>query len=130
PKFELPPAVARFLATKLHYAVDELERKLRVDKLIEGRVTMLRLAGDLDGAFPREKLVDGLEGTVVVDCDAIGRIQPAGAAEWRSFVQQATPLVEQLYLTRVPPAMLEKVCRKDDLGPKAQVLLLALPYNC
>src|SRR5262245_9643303 len=32
-RFELPPAVAAFLGSKLDYAVSELNRKLRVDKL-------------------------------------------------------------------------------------------------
>ncbi|MBA2544544.1 MAG: hypothetical protein H0V17_33180, partial [Deltaproteobacteria bacterium] len=130
PRFELEPAVAGFLASKLSYAVGALARKLRVDKIIEARVTYLRPVGDLDAAFPREKLIDGLEGTVVVDAGAIGRIQPAGAAEWRAFVTSATPLIEALYLADVPPALLEKVCGKGDLGAKAQVLSLTLPYTC
>jgi anti-anti-sigma regulatory factor len=129
-KFELEPAVASFLATKLNYAVSDLNRKLRVDKVIEGRTTYVKLAGDLDGSFPRDKLAEGLEGTVIVDLGAIGRIEPAGAAEWRSFVQMVTPLVDQLYLAAVPPAVLEKLCSKEDLGAKAQVLTLTLPYTC
>jgi len=60
-KFELEPEVAGFLASKLNYAVSDLNRKLRVDKVIEGRTTYVRLAGDLDRAFPREKLAEGLE---------------------------------------------------------------------
>jgi ABC-type transporter Mla MlaB component len=129
-RFELPPAVATFLATRLDYAVRELDRKLRVDKVIEGRTTYLRLTGDLDRTFPRDKLAEGLEGAVIVDLGGIGRIEPAGAAEWRSFVQVVTPLVEQLYLVAVPPSMLEKLGGKDDLGAKAQVLTLTLPYRC
>ncbi len=129
-RVELPPAVAGFLASKLSYAVADLNRKLRVDKLIDGRVTYLRLTGDLDGAFPREKLAEGLEGTVILDLGGIGRIEPAGAAEWRGFVQMAAPLVEQVYLAHVTPAFLEKLCTRQDLGPKAQVLTFSLPYRC
>ncbi len=129
-KFELEPQVAAFLASKLDYAVAESVRKLRVDKVVEGRATYLRLAGDLDRTFPREKLAEGLEGTVVIDLAALGRIEPAGAAEWRSFVQMVTPLVEQLYLVAVQPAFLDKLGAKDDLGAKAQVLSCSLPYTC
>lgn len=129
-KFELEPAVASFLASKLNYAVGDLSRKLRVDKVIEGRTTYVRLTGDLDRAFPRDKLAEGLEGAVIVDLGGIGRIDPAGAAAWRGFVQMVTPLVEQLYLAAVPPAVLEKLCSKDDLGVKAQVVTLTLPYTC
>ncbi|HEV7558951.1 MAG TPA: hypothetical protein VGO00_25940, partial [Kofleriaceae bacterium] len=47
-KFELEPDVSAFLAAKLDYAVADVSRKLRVDKIIEGRITYLRLTGDLD----------------------------------------------------------------------------------
>jgi ABC-type transporter Mla MlaB component len=129
-RFELEPAVAGFLASKLNYVVSDLNRKLRVDKIIEGRTTYLRLAGDLDRTFPRDKLAEGLEGLVLVDLSSIGRIEPAGAAEWRRFVQMATPLVERLDLAAVPPAFLEKLCGRDDLGAKGSVVTLTLPYTC
>ena len=129
-RFELEPAVAGFLASKLNYIVSDLNRKLRVDKIIDGRTTYLRLAGDLDRTFPRDKLAEGLEGIVLVDLSSIGRIDPAGAAEWRRFVQMATPLVERLDLAAVPPAFLEKLCGRDDLGAKGSVITLTLPYTC
>ena len=129
-KFELEPEVANFLASKLNYAVADLNRKLRIDKVIEGRSVYLRLLGDLDKTFPREKLAEGLEGTVILDLSSIGRIEPAGAAEWRGFVKMVTPLVESLFLAGVPPAFLEKLCTPEDLGPKAQVVTLTLPYQC
>ncbi|MBX3159236.1 MAG: hypothetical protein KF773_24925 [Deltaproteobacteria bacterium] len=129
-KFELEPEVAAFLSSKLSYAVSDLSRKLRVDKVIEGRTTYLRLAGDLDGMFPREKLAEGLEGTVILDVGSVGRIEPAGAAEWRGFVQMVSPLVDALYLASVPAAFLEKLCGREDLGPKGMVLTFVLPFAC
>ncbi|MBA3502743.1 MAG: hypothetical protein M4D80_26270 [Myxococcota bacterium] len=130
PRFELEPEVANFLASKLNYVVSDLNRKLRIDKLIDGTTTYLRLVGDLERGFPREKLAEGLEGTVIVDLVSVGRIEPAGAAEWRGFVQMASPLVENLYLANAPPAFLEKLASKEDLGAKAQVVTLTLPYSC
>jgi anti-anti-sigma regulatory factor/ABC-type transporter Mla MlaB component len=129
-KFELDADLAAFLAAKLNYAVSDASRKLRVDKQIEGRATYVRMIGDLDSQFPRDKIAEGLEGQVVVDVGGVGRIEPAGAAEWRSFVQQITPLVESIHLVGVPPPFLEKLSRKDDLGEKGFVLTLTLPYAC
>ncbi len=129
-RFELSPEVESFLAARLNYAVSDVARKLRVDKMIEGRTTYVRLVGDLDASFPREKLADGLEGPVILDLSGLGRIEPAGAAEWRGFVQMVTPLVEQLNLVGVGPSFLEKLTRRDDLGTKAQVLTISLPYRC
>lgn len=128
--FELEPDVVGFLAAKLDYRIGTIDAKLRVDKIIDGRITYLRLAGDLNNSFPRDKLAEGLEGTVIADVTGVARVEPAGAAEWRSFVQQIAPLVEQLYLCGVQPAFLEKLCGKDDLGAKTQVTSFALPYAC
>ncbi|MDB4953066.1 MAG: hypothetical protein JWO36_635 [Myxococcales bacterium] len=127
---ELEPELIAFLAAKLDYRLGTIDAKVRVDKVIEGRITYLRLGGDLNNTFPRDKLAEGLEGTVIIDLTGITRVEPAGAAEWRSFVQAVTPLVEQLLLIGVTPAFLEKLCSKDDLGAKAQVVDLTLPYAC
>ena len=129
-RFELEPAVAAFLASKFDYPVGDLGRKLKLDKAVDGRLTYVRIAGDLDAHFPRDKLADGLEGAVVLDVASVGKIEPAGAAAWRGFVQVATPLAQELYLTGVAPAFLEKLCGRDDRGAKLQVLSCSLPYAC
>jgi anti-anti-sigma regulatory factor len=130
PKFELDPQVATFLAAKLNYAVSDSARRLRVEKTIEGRSTYLKIAGDLDGSFPREKLAEGLEGTIVLDVGGVGKIDPAGAAEWRGFLQMITPTCEQIVLLGCPPVFLERLTRQEDMGPKAQVMSFAMPYSC
>ncbi|HEX7836455.1 MAG TPA: hypothetical protein VF469_03280, partial [Kofleriaceae bacterium] len=129
-RFELEPEVEAFLAQKLNYAVSDLNRKLRVDKVIEGRLTYLRLSGDLDGSFPRDKLAEGLEGTVIVDLGAIGKIEPVGAVAWRGFVQLVVAAAERVYLASAPPAFIEKLCTRDDLNPKVQLLTVLMPYTC
>lgn len=128
--FELDPAVVDFLSAKLDYRIGVLDAKLKIDKAIDGRLTYLRLTGDLNNSFPREKLAEGLEGTVIVDLAGVQRVEPAGAAEWRSFVTTVTPLVEQMFLVGVQPAFLEKLCGKDDLGAKTLVTTFTLPYAC
>lgn len=128
--FELEPDLIQFLAAKLDYRVGTIDQKVHVDKIIEGRLTYLRLSGDLNNTFPREKLAEGVEGMVILDVDGVTRVEPAGAAEWRGFVSAVTPLVEQMYLVGVQPAFLEKLCGKDDLGPKGIVVDFVLPYAC
>ena len=128
--FELAPELVQFLAAKLDYRVGALDAKLKVDKVIDGRITYLRFTGDLNNTFPRDKLAEGLEGTAIVDLTAVPRVDPAGAAAWRGFVQQVAPLVEQIALIGVAPAVLERICTKEDLGAKAAVLDFVLPYAC
>ncbi|MBP6630182.1 MAG: hypothetical protein KBG28_06625 [Kofleriaceae bacterium] len=127
---ELPAEVAAFLAQQLDYAVADLGRKLKVDKAIDGRVTVLKLAGDLDGTFPKDKLAEGLEGTVALDVAGLGRIEPAGAAHWRAWIRQVTPVVDGVYLLGAGPAVLERLAQRDDLGAKAQVVTASLPFTC
>jgi len=129
-RFQLEPEVEAFLASKLNYAVSDLNRKLRIDKVIEGRTTYLRLNGDLDGNFPRDKLAEGLEGTVIVDLGAIGKIEPVGAMQWRGFIQLVAPAAERVYLASAPPTFIEKLCTRDDLNPKVQLLTVLMPYSC
>lgn len=129
-QFELDHEVAAFLSSKLNYTVSESARRLRIDKIIEGRSTYLKLAGDLDGSFPREKLAEGLEGTIIIDIAGMGKIDPAGAAEWRGFVQMISPAAESIFLLGTPPGFLEKLTKPEDLGPKAQVITFAMPYSC
>jgi len=128
--FELEADVVSFLAAKLNYRVGTIDSKLKVDKFIEGRLTYLRLTGDLNNSFPREKLAEGVEGTVILDVTHVPRVEPAGAAEWRGFMQMVAPLVDSVLVTGVQPALLEKVCGRDDLGAKGVVVDLVLPYSC
>lgn len=129
-RFDLEPEVAAFLSSKLNYVVSDAARRLRIDKYIEDRNTYVKLAGDLDGSFPREKLAEGLEGVIILDVSGIGKIEPAGAAEWRGFLQMITPAADAIYLVGCPPGFLEKLTRPEDLGPKAQVVTFAMPYSC
>ncbi|TMQ10931.1 MAG: hypothetical protein E6J90_35615 [Deltaproteobacteria bacterium] len=129
-RFQLEPEVEAFLAAKLNYAVSDLNRKLRVDKVVEDRTTYLRLAGDLDESFPRDKLAEGLEGTVILDLGAIGKIEPVGAVQWRSFIAAIAPVAERVYLASAPPSFVEKLCTRDDLNPVVQLLTVLMPYSC
>lgn len=127
-QFELPHEVADFLSTKLDYNITGLDRHLQIDKFVDGRYTFVRLSGNLDGSFPSEKLAEGLEGVVVVDVAGLGKVDLAGAAEWRNFVQLACGGAEQLYLLECPPLLLERLGKAEDLGDR--VVSFSMPYSC
>nr|MBP9087118.1 hypothetical protein [Kofleriaceae bacterium] len=129
-KFELAPDIVQFMSTKLNYEVSDVARKLRVEKFMEGRAMLVRLAGDLDQTFLKDQLAEGLAGTVVVDVGGVGRIEPAGAAQWRGFVQMVSPRVSELFIVCASPTFVAKLCNKDDVGTKVQVLSINLPYSC
>lgn len=125
---EPDPAVANFLATRLDYRVSDAARRLRVEKVVE-EATLIRLAGDLDINFPREKLVEGLEGDVVIDLSGVGRVDDEGAREWTAFSQIASEQC-QLYLRDCQPGFVEKAFTPEALAGKVEVLSFFMPYRC
>jgi hypothetical protein len=127
---EVPPDVASFLATRLNYAVADGARKLKIEKQIEGRCTFLKLSGDLDGTFPTNKLAEGLEGDVIFELGGIGKIDPAGAAEWRQLIMQIAAPVDRILLVDAPTAFVERLTKAEDLGGKALVLSFSMPFSC
>lgn len=126
--FELPADVADFLASKLKYAVTGADRRLQIDKHVDGKYTYVKLVGNLDGSFPSNKIAEGLEGTIVVDVSGVGTIDLAGAAEWRNFVTQTKQTAERLLVVGCPPILLERLNRQGDLGDV--VVSFSMPYSC
>ncbi|HLU68045.1 MAG TPA: hypothetical protein VKZ63_17295, partial [Kofleriaceae bacterium] len=126
--FELSPAIAEFLSAKLSYSVTGGDRRLHVDKQVDGRNTYLKFVGNLDGSFPSNKIAEGLEGNIVVDVSGVGTIDLAGAAEWRNFITQTKQAAERVFLVGCPPVLLERLTRQGDLGD--QVISFTMPYSC
>ena len=135
PSTPIPPAVMNFLRVHLSYGQGG-QRKLKIEKRIEGRTTYLKLAGDLDSDLRAQKLADGLEGEVVIDLGGILSIDPVGTAQWRNLMRllQAKTgtdeQVERIHFLSVPAAFLERLGRPEELTAKGQVLSLLIPYNC
>jgi len=131
----IPPAVMQFLRVHLNYGQGG-QRKLRIEKRIEGRCTYIKLSGDLDSDLKPEKLADGLEGEVIVDLSGILSIDPVGAAHWRKLMRTldsktgTEESVERVHFVGVPAVFLERLGKPEDLTRKGQVLSLIIPYNC
>jgi anti-anti-sigma regulatory factor len=130
PPVPTPPEVASFLASRLNYSVDAGARKLKIEKQIDGRTTYLKLSGDLDGSFPRDKIADGAEGDVIFDLSGIGKIDPAGAAEWRQMMLQIAAPSERILISGAPAAFVERLTKLEDLGQKGLILSFSMPYAC
>jgi hypothetical protein len=130
PPVQVPPDVAAFLASRLNYQADAGARKLKIEKAIDGRATYFKLSGDLDGSFPRDKIADGAEGDVIFDLGGIGKIDPAGAAEWRQMMLQIAAPSERILIVGAPAAFVERLTKIEDLGQKGLILTFAMPYSC
>ncbi len=130
PPAPVPPDVTAFLAARLNYSADAGARKLKIEKAIDGRATYLKLSGDLDGTFPREKIADGAEGDVIFDLGGIGKIDPAGAAEWRQMMAQIAAPSERILIVGAPAAFVERLTKIEDLGQKGIIVSFSMPYQC
>ncbi len=130
PRFEIDPVVSNFLITKLGYSVADLSRRMQAEKIFEGRFIMLKLAGNLDGSFPAEKLAEGVEGTVVVEVSGVGGVDPAGAAQFRKFLSFLRPHVERVLLVGCEASFLQQTIQPEELSDRVQILSLGLPFVC
>jgi hypothetical protein len=130
PEFDVDPAVAAFLAGRTEYVAPDGMRKARVDKRVRDRYTFIGIAGDIGSDFPVQKVAEGLEGDVVLDLTAVGRVTPEGRQLWRSLVQRMAPSTERILVVGLPVLMLEGLSRPEDLADKAHVLSFYLPYSC
>jgi anti-anti-sigma regulatory factor len=126
--FELNPEIVDFLSSKLRYSLAGGDRRLHVDKQIEGRSTYLKFVGNLDGSLPSSKISEGLEGVIVVDLSGVGTVDLAGAAEWRNFITMTKATAERVYLVGCPPVMLQRLTRPGDLGD--HLVSFTMPYSC
>ena len=135
PPAQIPREVMNFLRVHLSYAQGG-QRKLKIEKKIDGRTTFLKLSGDLDSDLKAQKLADGLEGEVVLDLGGILSIDPVGTAQWRKLMTLldaktgTDESVDRILFLSVPAPFLERLGRPEELTKKGQVLSLLIPYNC
>ncbi len=129
PKVEPDPAVSNFLANKLNYRVSDAARRLRIDKHV-GDATYIKLAGDIDASFPVEKIIEGLEGDVVLDVGSVGRIDDEGAAAWVDMIQHIAPVTGRILIRRATPGFIERLATGDALAGKVEVLDFYMPFSC
>ena len=135
PNAQIPPSVMNFLRVHLSYGQGG-QRKLKIEKRIEGRATYLKFSGDLDSDLRAQKLADGLEGEVIFDLGGILSVDPVGTAQFRKLMQMLAAKtgtdeqVDRVHMLAVPAPFLERLGRPEDLTTKGQVLSLLIPYNC
>ena len=130
PPAEVPPDVAAFLAAHLNYAVADGARKLKIEKQIEGRATYVKLSGDLDSSFPREKLADGVEGDVMYR--PLGHRQDQSGRRCRvaQLMTQIAGPTERILLVGCPAAFVERLTKTERSRRQGLVLSFSMPYSC
>jgi serine/threonine protein kinase len=134
---DLPDAYLAYVASKpqpqpppLFSQSDEpatASASLRVQKHIEGDVTLLWLVGMLDKAVRLKRMGDGLEGPVVVIGDAVFMVSPEGLEQLKALLQTEGPT---FYLARTSPALTSEFSRNPSLLGRALWLSIRLQSQC
>ena len=104
-------------------------RPVSVSKLVEERVTALRLAGDLDERFRPARVSTGLEGALVLVLDdlTIGR---AGREPWSRLMESLDAQCSEVVLVDVPGPIAEQIERRELVVGEAQLHSVQVPCYC
>ncbi len=135
-----PPDPPAAYHTVLHGGASKLDtpRPLKIGKLVEGTLTMLLLAGDLDGRASFKRALAGLEGTVAVsmaelqgfDRDGLQRLRPLWEGTGDEILLVDVPLTLAAELPREAWRRLKIFSLRTELVcPAAHILKRALVQN-
>lgn len=128
----IPQEVQTYIAADVAARLDHGEPigpTFWAEKFVKDKCSYLRLTGNLDGTFPDRKLIEGLEGTIVLDVAGITKVYMAGAALWRNFIEAIKPAAQAVFLTGVPVAF-ERLRNEDYLGTDGGTISISLPFSC
>ncbi len=108
-----------------------VEPRLRVDKVSDGQVTCLRLAGTIDEQFEGKRLAGTVKGgTLVLDLGEVRKISSFGCREWVDFVGEAGERVGELLLVECAPKVIDQLNMVLNFAGKGRVYSFYAPYRC
>jgi len=132
-----PPKIAddvlALLRARLDYSSASQSSRPHVEKYVQGKTTYVAIRGTLDSRLPINKILAGLEGTVIIDGSSIVFTQQSGLEPWDELMGhlRSTPLVHHTYVAGCPPLALE---RGSVLGiesfDRLTILSVSMPYRC
>lgn len=78
-----------------------------IEKTVEGELTRVRVHAKLGGAVRWQRILDGIEGALVVDLGGVAALDEAGVANFESALSSLGPEVDSVRLERCPQQVLE-----------------------
>ncbi|MBA3503538.1 MAG: hypothetical protein M4D80_07570 [Myxococcota bacterium] len=129
PAFDLDDEVLAFLRSHLRYEIEPDLDRFRAHRAVKNEYTYMRLSGDV-GALPLDPLVQGAQGTTVIDLERLIADPQTDFAPWHVFVSTAMEKVDSLQLMNCPVGFLERGVATKDLKKKLKVRTFALAYDC
>src|SRR4051812_28493401 len=105
--------------------------KLRIDKISDGGITCLKLAGTIDEQFDGKKIGAGIKGgTLVLDLAEIERISSFGIREWVDFITSVSAKVGSLWFVERAPKAIAPFNMVANFGGSGHLVSFYAPYRC
>jgi len=123
----VPPEV-RAILQELEAAAPAAPREA-IDKSVEGNVTRVRVSGRLDGAVRWTRVLDGIEGALVLDLGGVTADEPAGLVNLGEALGAFGPEVVAVALERCPAAVVGQLAQAA-LPPRVSVTSGTLDAFC
>jgi hypothetical protein len=105
------PAEVRAILDELNAAPPPPVRDA-VDKTIEGNVTRLRVHTKLAGGVRWKRVLDGIEGALVIDLGSVTGIEPVGIANFEQALAGIPDEVTSIGIERCPAQLVERFATK------------------
>jgi serine/threonine protein kinase/anti-anti-sigma regulatory factor len=102
--------------------------RLKITRHKTGGGCLLRLGGVLDESFDQKAFLDGTEGVVVVDLDAVQRITSFGVREWINALKELR--AKELYFINCRPVVMSQFNMVAGFGGAGTVVSFYAPYVC
>jgi hypothetical protein len=100
----------------------------RLEKMVEGNTTRIRLRGPLDASIRWKRMFDGLEGEVAIDLSLVSEIEPGAAVDLAASLEGFDASVERVSIIGAPAALVERLGLHRP--PRVELVSVALPGTC
>jgi eukaryotic-like serine/threonine-protein kinase len=101
--------------------------RLRVEKEVQGEVTVLWLHGPLDHSTHLKRVADGLQGTAVVVLSGVNAVTDDGLARFQALARSPDA---RIHVARVPLCLWAALRRAPEVLGRATVLSVRVPFAC
>jgi hypothetical protein len=105
------------------------EQRDPIDKIIDGKLTRLRVQSKLTPDFRWPRIFDGLEGRVAIDLGGVGAIVHEGAHALLNAVSGLGDEVESVRFERAPQKFVD-VYMQSDVSPRVSIASMTIDASC
>ncbi|MEO6954194.1 MAG: protein kinase [Polyangia bacterium] len=103
---------------------------LTVERILQGDVLCLRLAGVIDERFEPATVFGELPPFVLIDLAGIKRITSFGVRQWSDAMKAVPPSVQHLYVLRAPACFVDQLNMVLNFGGRLEVVSATALYFC